>query len=391
MDDPSAPPSKEEIDAIIALDSEPVIRNLRITQCYRDLSRAIAGQLGRENNNWCTFATWASKTAGRFIRTDEILPIFGAALKDVHGIATKVERINRALTPLDPSAGLSLSAILEAAGDPVRNVSRHIMTGNLAVFSELGPLFSVTGSRLSKNTVYDAATVTRLLDELDLKTGLPEDGGQSLLRSAVTRFYLAKFELNPRAKAELVLLANAETGLHEQIRLQPAIAGSLHLPFAKELRARYERHHRAHYPGELLERLRFIIEVLLRSVFKELDEELNEIWRRLATRLFMELRLPNGNIDLGRDLQAFPGQPLFPPALQTIELGELRKFLEVYHADGSTAVGSGAEDWADIPERMHFILTLFRARQQDARLLSEPFSSEQITAIGRGHLPPGPL
>lgn len=180
-------------------------------------------------------------------------------------------------------------------------------------------------------------------------------------------------------------------GLHEQIRLQPSIAGSLRLPFGKEVRALYERHHRAKYSGELLDRFHFIIEVLLRPVFREIDEELNEIWRRCVTRLFMELRLPGGDIHLGTDLQPRPGQPLFPRALQTIELDDLRKFLAVYGADGNTAQESGAEDWADIPERMHFILTLFRSRQQDGGLFSQPFSLEQQTAIASGQLPLGPL
>jgi len=107
--------------------------------------------------------------------------------------------------------------------------------------------------------------------------------------------------------------------------------------------------------------------------------------------LLMQLRLPGGDIELGSDLQPFPGQPLFPPALQTIEMNDLRKLLAAYRADGSTARGSGAEDWADVLERMHFILTLFRSRQQDRRLFSQPFTAEQRTALSRGELPNAPL
>lgn len=223
------------------------------------------------------------------------------------------------------------------------------------------------------------------------RRGCRRTAGQSLLRSAVSHFYLAKFEPDPERKAELILLGNAETGLHEQIRLQPSIAGSLRLPFGKELRSLYERHHRAKHSGEVIARLCFIIEVLLRPVFKELDDELNEIRRRCATRLLMQLRLPSGDIHLGSDLQASPGQPLFPQGLQTIELDDLRELLAVYGADGNTARGSGAEDWADILERMHFILMLFRSRQRDGRLFAQPFSAEQRSAISRGQLPEPPL
>jgi hypothetical protein len=80
------------------------------------------------------------------------------------------------LSPLDPSAGLSLAAILQALEQPLRNVSRHITAGGPPVFTELGPLFSVMCSRFS-DSVYNASTLARLLDELDLKAGLPEDGG----------------------------------------------------------------------------------------------------------------------------------------------------------------------------------------------------------------------
>ena len=65
--------SPAEVERIVALESEPVLRNLLITQTYADLSNELAEMLGRENLNWCTFATWASKTAGRFNGSDEIL------------------------------------------------------------------------------------------------------------------------------------------------------------------------------------------------------------------------------------------------------------------------------------------------------------------------------
>src|SRR5438552_1558097 len=73
---PNAPPpglatSPERIRWIVALDNDAVRRNLLITQCYHDLSAELARVLGGGNANWCTFATWASRTAGGFIREDE--------------------------------------------------------------------------------------------------------------------------------------------------------------------------------------------------------------------------------------------------------------------------------------------------------------------------------
>ena len=75
------------ITQVIHLDDDPVRRNLLITQSYHDLSSALAAQLGRENANWCTFATWASRTAGTFIRDEEIprvVRLFLGKLKPIH-------------------------------------------------------------------------------------------------------------------------------------------------------------------------------------------------------------------------------------------------------------------------------------------------------------------
>jgi len=40
---------------------------------------------------------------------------------------------------------------------------------------------------------------------------------------------------------------------------------------------------------------------------------------------------------------------------------------------------------------MHFILSLFRSRQQDGRLLGQPFSPEQKFSISSGQLPNAPF
>ena len=50
--------------------AEPVVRNLRITQCYHALSAAVAERIS-PGANWCTFATWASRQAGQTIRGED--------------------------------------------------------------------------------------------------------------------------------------------------------------------------------------------------------------------------------------------------------------------------------------------------------------------------------
>ncbi|HSL70052.1 MAG TPA: hypothetical protein VK864_07395, partial [Longimicrobiales bacterium] len=63
----------EKLEAVrtIALLPDPVERNLRITQCYYELSKTIAARTAG-GANWCTFATWASRQAGQSIRREDL-------------------------------------------------------------------------------------------------------------------------------------------------------------------------------------------------------------------------------------------------------------------------------------------------------------------------------
>jgi len=124
-------PAQQDIAAIIALDGDPALRNLRITQCYHDLSQSIASVIGATNVNWCTFASWASKTAGRFVR-GELLGIFRDALQSDRRLADKLDRLNQLLRRIDAAAGLSQWDIFGVLKAPVTEVSRYIMAGNLA-------------------------------------------------------------------------------------------------------------------------------------------------------------------------------------------------------------------------------------------------------------------
>ena len=69
----------EDIDRIAGM-ADPVIRNLQITQAYHDLSAMAAARLGPVAT-WCTYATWASKQAGRTIRKEDIQRALEAAFR----------------------------------------------------------------------------------------------------------------------------------------------------------------------------------------------------------------------------------------------------------------------------------------------------------------------
>src|SRR3990172_5182182 len=73
-------PTVAEVDRIASL-ADPVIRNLQITQCYHELSAALAERTGL-SANWCTFAAWASRQAGQTIRKEDLVRALEEALKN---------------------------------------------------------------------------------------------------------------------------------------------------------------------------------------------------------------------------------------------------------------------------------------------------------------------
>ena len=93
----------------VAAIANPVIRNLEITQCYSRLSAAFAARSG-EGANWCTYATWASRQAGRTVRGEDLLEHLERKLGEgrwlLHPIATLWRRLlRRGLSSARPGSG----------------------------------------------------------------------------------------------------------------------------------------------------------------------------------------------------------------------------------------------------------------------------------------------
>jgi hypothetical protein len=213
---------------IIALDDKPVLRNLLITQTYHDLAGGLAQRMGRDNVNWCHFAARASKTAGRFIRRDEVPVLFRRLLSDSQEFGTKSARLIDAVRATNSTSALAHEHLVGLADAVVNDVRDAIVAGNLTVFAELGPVFSRLMDSLGEAGTVDRRTLDALLGSL--KVGPTVDGGQSLLRAALEHFVEAHRETDPVRRAECMLLANVQTGLHEQIRLQPFIARAIDAP-----------------------------------------------------------------------------------------------------------------------------------------------------------------
>src|SRR6187397_112595 len=222
----SPAPSVDEVRRIVAI-TNPVIRNLEITECYSRLSAAFAARSG-EGANWCTYATWASRQAGASIRGEDLLERlgrkFGRGAPLLHPVRTLWRRIlRRGLFEQDTPIG-RLTAQLHTPFDAFERASDSVARGNLRVFEEIGLEFARYLDECPPDLPADAPEVRRFLDRL--RPGDPPDG-QRFLRDAFTRYERLRFEGDPRRRAQLAVVANLEIGFHEQTRLQPQIVEAL--------------------------------------------------------------------------------------------------------------------------------------------------------------------
>jgi hypothetical protein len=202
-------PTVDDVRRIAAI-RNPVIRNLEITHCYSELAKAFAARSG-EGANWCTYATWASRQAGRTIRGEDLVLQLGRRCEEARWLLHPWRCVLRRGL-FNPGSRIGrLTAKLHTPLDAFERASDAVARGNLKVFAEIGLEFA--------RYLHDCAPdgpVDRFLD------GLPES-----LRRAFAHYHRRHFESDPKRRAELALLANLEIGFHEQERLQPEIRAAL--------------------------------------------------------------------------------------------------------------------------------------------------------------------
>jgi hypothetical protein len=378
----------------IAAQSEAVLSNLQITQCYHELSASLAARTGL-SANWCTFASWASKQAGQTIRQEDLSRSVKAGLPAAPEVSAKVDKVAAALKQLGarrPRA--ELQALVWDAMHPaaaVKRASEAVARGNLKVFAEIGREFARFNEMCLADEIFTDQTIEGFC--VALRLGEPPDG-QSYLSQAFRSYYRSFFATDFKARAELLLLANIDIGYHEQTRLQPEIAAALDAALV-DPHEFMDRLLQAVFPGSdwltamasrLIGRLLGRLKPLREAAGTLLAASREQV-RRIISEHMMTLALPRGvRLRLGRDLK---GQ--FPPSLQKINNPELQTLLARLDPTPDSLRGTGARDWADLPERLHFIIDLFRCYQEAPDLLEPPFTPDQTTALKGGRLPAGEL
>jgi hypothetical protein len=380
-------PTIEEVDRIAKL-ADPVLRNLRITHCYHQLSQAVAAH-ACPGANWCTFATWASRQAGQTIRGEDLRraaeSIIGTG--EILGLIDRVA--SRAVAHLRGTSVDALADAIRRTIDPeaaFRRASEAVAAGNLKVFEEIGREFARWLASAPPGSAPDAGTTTAFA--ATLREGGPP-AGQRLLRDAFAAYANACIQPDEDAKAEQLFLANLLIGMHEQTRLQPEITQSLNAAIdPDEIRSRL---YALVFPAWWRRwRGRIGRAVGLRSPLDEaIDALLGALQRQVRlviTECLMTLRLPDDILRLGADVPGF-----FPATLQRVDHPLLREVLLQVDQTPDNPVGSGARDWSDLRQRMHFIADFFRTWHSRPVLMNPPFDERELAEISAGRIPLGRL
>lgn len=376
------PPTAEEVRRIVAIPS-PVVRNLEITHCYGRLSAAMVQRTGR-CANWCTFATWASRQAGRTIRGEDLIETLRTRLNQrprfLHPLAS-LGRILLRRGLFNPHTRLGrLTAQLHTPFDVFERTSDAVGRGNRKVFEEVGFEFARYLHEVPPDAGTDSPQLRAFLD--GLLPGEPPDG-QRYLQQAFTRYARAVATSDEHARAQLLLLANLEIGMHEQTRLQSEIREALDAPYNVQ--------------QDLGRRLLLVLAPWWRRPPRLLTKPagalgaraqrgIADMLREIITRSLMVMSLPGRVLYLGAHMD----EPV-PAALAELTDAELSALLDRFEPKPPAVDDAGARDWSDFDQRMHYIAHVFRAFHLHEELLGPPFTPEQVEAFTAGRVPDGAL
>ena len=383
-------PTVEDV-ARIAIISDPVIRNLNITQGYYELSQAMS-KYTDGNPNWCTFAVWASKQAGQSIRKEDLSRSFEQLFHNSPEITLLLNTLSqysdviKSLPEVKAISNLILKVLNpDAAFD---HSADAVATGNRIVFSEIGGEFARFLSIFKNENDFTEENIATFCAAF--KPGNPPDG-QQMLNDAFTSYFEARKQTDEKVKAEMILYSNLLIGYHEQTRLQPQIVEALNAAFANEDELRSKLLKEV-LPGFWL-RIRYYISKLLQRKMP-LDEAIDQLlalakqkMREVITDCMMTLRIPTSEmLKLGEDLRR-----KFPERLEHISAPTLKELLNKIDPTPDSIKESGAKDWGDLSDRIHFIADLFRTYFEHTQIYNQPFTDEQVIILKEGKRPDGEL
>jgi hypothetical protein len=214
------------VDEALSVPDGP-LRNHIITYSYQCISEALAGVMGTNDLNWCTFASWASRTVGHVLDEQELPHVFEEPLED-SALATSV-----------------VGSILKAGRTLVFPQHRPaLIAGNTAVFTDIARRFlDLIPFLTSPPNTAELASPRRADDDHNeqvfeewLASFRPPEGRIELVSSlehlrTAFRLYRRAVPLPPSVeRSELIWVANCKVGEYEQLLVQPALQAAMFDP-----------------------------------------------------------------------------------------------------------------------------------------------------------------
>ena len=129
--------------------------------------------------------------------------------------------------------------------------------------------------------------------------------------------------------------------------------------------------------------IKFPLDEILDGILDLLKHQVREV----ITRFMMSLYIPGCPVlRLGEDLKRD-----FSKALMQISNLRLKKLLVKIDPTPDSLKESGAADWGDFKDRIHFIADFFRSYFEYPHLFDSPFTAVQAEILKAGSRPPGNL
>jgi hypothetical protein len=321
------------LDGILAIE-DPETANEAITDAHYRLSVALAAVLGSgAGANFHTWAVWGSREAGRTIQRRDIPGLRGRAALLGATIGGLVGAVLGGV-----GAGLVVAVVVAALAalgtqrelGQARDAISH---GNRIVLDEIG---GVTARFVAGHTEGGAGWFEHFLGTL--RPGPTGAGGQDLLRGAFAAYHQARGEPDPTCRHQLVFAGNCLAVWHEHVRLQRDIAAAL--------------------PSGL---------------------------RRVITRRLLHFSVGPEPLHVGRDLTPVDGDA-WPATLARLEEPVAVAVVAAMRdrTRGPDQLrGSAATDWSVLPQRMNYIVDLFRSRHLVAGVFDVPYPASPTGRLGR--------
>jgi hypothetical protein len=339
------------------------LRNRRITVAYSDLSERLAALLGRRDGvrqaNWCTFATWTSKTVGTWIEQD-VVPTPLLELRSwPRPVVEAMSRVARWL--LQRENGASYRCL--AAGN--RFVFLEVAQAAALFVEHFEGVDDDPGEKGWDGYWREMRRIVRELQRLDPSWLPTESPAVDDLQLGLRQYYEALFEDDRKLRAERILAGNILLGVYEQTRVDGYVDAAMAL-FTERAMRQLVRHRRADLRG--------------------LYRWPTEAYARLMTKgLVLDLP-PDQRLYVARPLPPPADGPLFPDDLQVITLPLLQALVTRWDLSDGRDDDRRAWNWCDLDNRMSYIANMFRSRQQYSAMFSRPFEPDVERALLEGRL-----